>query len=115
MKLVSTALTKAETKKRDKNMSPVGVSGDSYPWGVSLDLDDDLLKKLGLDPKDFGVGGKVAGRFEAEVTDLGQHKRKGGVDSAMRLQIVRLGFESGAGDDLAKGIKAGLAEGKGKS
>lgn len=111
-KLVSVAYTKAELKEqRNGGVSIPAGEQESYPWGLRLAMEDALLKKLGISPKDFEVGGTVSGRFEAKVASLGQRETQGKPRSELSLQIVKLGLDPDGGEELDKGIKAGLKDG----
>lgn len=72
----------------------------TYPWGLSLSLDEDALKKLGIDAGDLpGVGEMVHFCAMAKVTSASESEREGTDGSKetcrrVELQITHLGLEN---------------------
>ena len=57
--MVSMAYTTAELKERKKEYSPADISNEpKYPYGLELNLNDQIIKKLGMKSEDFR-GGKI--------------------------------------------------------
>jgi len=77
----------AELKKRNKLDVPM-VGGDqaSYPWGLTITLDKEVLGKLGKDVQDFKMGSSLTITAKAEVVSLSEEENR----SEVRLQITDL-------------------------
>jgi hypothetical protein len=93
-KLVSLAYTPAELKaQRTRNKACGPIDGQSkYPYGFSLRLDNDIIKKLGFD-FDTKIGGKVSFRCSAEVTDKSERETTSGTKRNIELQITAVAFD----------------------
>lgn len=92
MALKDLALSAAEAKK--DMIGYASVEGDvdnmpKYPWGTSLDLDDDTLGKLGL-AKLPEVGEEVAITAVAKVTRISANEDQGGMRKCLGLQITSM-------------------------
>lgn len=95
-KLVSMKLSKTDA---DAKMAPSSMATDrpAYPWGLSVNLDDDCLEKLGIDIADLKVGGKMSLIAQVEVTSLSSNQSKGSAASqSVGLQITDMCLEDGA-------------------
>ena len=89
-KLVSMKISKAEREKMNKPMALVGDAGPAYPWGLSVNLDQDSLEKLDLDANDLKVGKTLTLIATVEVTNLSSNESKdGGSNQSVGLQILR--------------------------
>lgn len=89
-KLVDLAYTKAELAEEKKEMA-VGPSGqpDPYPWGLSIRMELETLKKLGLDNPLPQVGGELHMLVIAKVTSVNHSAREGqDEDCCVGLQIT---------------------------
>lgn len=86
----SMKLTPKEAKAEASYESP--DKAPEYPYGLSICLDEEALKKLGM--KDLpDVGGRM--RLEALVTvcSKSQYENQGGADSNLSLQITDMELE----------------------
>lgn len=95
-KLVSMRIS---AKDRDAKNSPAEMASESpaYPWGLSINLDTDALKKLGYKAGDFKVGAKMAIIANVEVSSVSSNETRGAGDSSsVGLQIVELCVEDDA-------------------
>jgi len=111
-KLVDMAYTAKEKKERNKKMDMcVPSNGPDYPYGMTLHLEDEHLKKLGMD-KLPDVGGMLTLEARVEVISVSQNsdKRNNG-NRRVELQIQRLGLEKGAGS-MVDAIDDALAKAK---
>ena len=98
MKLVDMKSTAAEKKERNKECYPtVAGGGDDYPYGLTLNLDNDQLKKLGVDnlPK---AGETMTLNAKCKVISIRQSDRDGGkAERSMEIQLQKIGLTRGAG------------------
>lgn len=88
--------TRAEIKEAQSPMA----SQPEYPWGLSITLDDDSLKKLQVDELPV-VGGRITIVAVARVTSVNSRSDEGGEDSrcvTLQIEKMRLGGD-GDGDD----------------
>lgn len=96
-KLVNMKMSKAETEKVTEASAPA-VESPRYPWGLSLNLDDEILGKLGIkDLPDVDKGMMLAARVtvtRASSTAMAGDKKR----RSLELQITDLGL----GDEPAK-------------
>lgn len=89
MALVSVKLTAADKKaQKDKWSEP--YEGDDFPYGLTIDLDDRMVRKLGLNLKDFPLDAKVEVTATAYVKSTSENKRNGKEERSMCLQIEAL-------------------------
>ncbi|MBP8231741.1 MAG: hypothetical protein KAY22_05505 [Rhizorhabdus sp.] len=92
--------------KASKEGTAKPVQADSYGYGLTLNLDDEQMTKLGLDmPK---VGAKFAIEAMAVVTHASQSADNGGKTRAVTLQLRKLGFEKFKGsmrDAVEEGVE----------
>lgn len=91
--LRSMKLTKAEAKKRYSPLPSSRPKGDQYPWGLSISLDAEAMKKLGLKsaPK---VGTVMKLTAKVKVQSRGEHEsEEGGESRDCSLQITDLAVE----------------------
>lgn len=88
--LVSMALSAAEAKAETTMAEPL----PKYPWGLQLDLNDDVLEKLGL--KDLpAVGAVLLLRAKVEVVSTSESERQGGALSrCLGLQVTDLQLDA---------------------
>lgn len=96
MGLKSVAYTKAELKERNSpGKACVPYEGEKYPYGLRLDLNGDVMKKLGLSslPK---TGKEVTITARAKVVSTRISDREGGkAEQTMELQIIALDIDPG--------------------
>lgn len=85
MKLVSMKLDKAEQKKE----ADIAYDPPEYPWGLSVELNDDALDKLGItDLPDVGDTMTLTARVC--VTTVSSNATESGESRRMSLQIEAL-------------------------
>lgn len=102
MKMTSMANTPEEVKKDMAQMAPMPAStysGPKYPYGLCVSLDDDSLKKLGLDGELPAVGEIIHFEAIARVTSASENEREtteGATEKCCRveLQITDMGVAS---------------------
>ena len=99
-KMVSMAKTPEEVQQDMADMpavAPAGkISGPKYPYGLCLSLDDESLKKLGLDGDLPEVGEVLQFSAIARVTSASMNERENGVGASdmccrVELQITDMG------------------------
>lgn len=84
-------------KKDERPVEPMEDSPD-YPWGLNLNLDQDTLDKLDLDPTDFEVGEELPLVGVVKVTSISKHDSEvGGPGSSVGLVVTKL--ERAASDE----------------
>lgn len=83
---------KSTKKDRSDNVACCGqVDQPEYPWGLTINLENESIEKLGVNFKRFPVGRKVKLVCEAEVVSASMESMKDGKDSkSIRLQIVSM-------------------------
>lgn len=95
-KLVSVKISKAEATKHSEP-STLATEGPRYPWGLSINLDEDTLETLDLDIDDFKVGGTMTLIAKVEVTGVSSSEtQSSGANENVSLQITDLCLEDGA-------------------
>lgn len=100
MALKSLAFTKAEQKERNSPSKCMPYEGEKYPWGMRLDLNGDVMKKLDVKtlPK---TGSEVTITATAKVVSTSVNDREGGkAEKRMELQITAL--DLGMDDESAE-------------
>lgn len=87
---------KAETVEASENEAP------SYPWGLSIHLDEETMAKLGLEKIDVGTIVQLGAK--AKVVGYSEREYEGGSHKCLDLQITDLGIDAPGADssDLAK-------------
>lgn len=90
--------TAAELKARKTEMKSPGLisNEESYPYGLTLRLDNETLKKLGMKslPK---VGASLTISGKAEVKSVRSSERQGGKDDReVELQVTDLYLNGGS-------------------
>ena len=86
-----TKLVSMKNNKKDKKSNGVQMSGysEDYPYGLTVDLDDDSLTKLGMD-KLPAVGKTVKVLASAEVKHVSESADKQGKNRNLSLQITKM-------------------------
>lgn len=104
-KMVDLARTGDEIKQETAQAcpAPAKISAPVYPYGCCISLDDEVLKKLGLDGDLPEVGDEIHFCCEARVTSASQNEcetpdGKKDVRQRVELQICRM---SAPGQDPA--------------
>jgi len=71
-KLVDLARTKAEKKAESDRWNSIETASEDrpdYPYGLTLSLDYETVKKMGLSERDFDAGQPVTITAEAMITE----------------------------------------------
>lgn len=78
-------------KKKIKNgCQPVAVTS-GYPYGLKLNLENEQIKKLGLDIEDLKIGQKVMVIGEAEISNISSYTESDGRKNlSIGLQIMKM-------------------------
>lgn len=85
---------KRTAKERKKNSEPMKISGDDYPYGLTVHLDHEALEKLGIKnlPK---AGGKVMLHAHAHVKSTEDRTEDGGKRRrSMSLELRKMALEA---------------------
>lgn len=112
MQLVNLANSPEEAKEQGSMCAPEG-GGPKYPYGLCLDLNDDTLKKLGIDPLP-PVGTVVHITAMAKVKNVSEYENEEGAERCLGLQITDMSVTPGpaqqterrSSDDIAKSLYA---------
>lgn len=105
MKLIDMKRTAAELKSKNEP-SYIG-SREPYPYGLSLSLDADMLKKLGItDLPDAGAEYHI--KAIGKVTSVSQNASEKDKSSNVSLQITSLAVSSEGCDDNESKESAGV-------
>jgi len=104
---------KKSPKKAKSDMMPDKITEyDKYPYGLSISLNYDSLKKLGYKAEDFKVGGEIMLQATAKVERLSMSESMGNhMDENVSMQITDIYLEMGKGKkktmkDAMKGKKS---------
>lgn len=92
MKLSDMKVTKKERKDKAETCSPC-MDEQTYPYGLTIRLDNASLEKLGMDslPK---VGAKMKVMAMGVITSVSSHESKNRDDRNVEIQIQQLGVEN---------------------
>lgn len=104
-KLTSMKTTPAEMKARQEKYSgsSIATDGPSYPYGLSISLDDESLEKLEVDVTDLAVGSTMVVVAKVKVSSVSSNQSDGGPSrQSVSLQITEMCLEP-------EGAKAGDA------
>jgi len=85
------ALTNMKLSKQEAKAEATIDEGErpAYPYGLSISLDDDSMKKLKIGGDDLEVGDKVTITAKAQVTSKsGYESLLGGSDNSLCFQIT---------------------------
>ncbi len=109
MALVDMKRTPAEKKAEKAKYDSIGpASGDDYPYGLHINLDHEMLSKLGID-KLPAVGDKMHLHAHAHVTEVSEESREGGKKRrSLRLQMRKMQVEPATKPSAAEGAKAAM-------
>jgi len=96
--MVSMKISKAEREKRYKSLETSAVvDAPIYPWGLSLNLDEEALEKLGIDTlPEVGKPLLLMARVDVTSVSENKHTSEGGESRESRsvgLQITDLCLE----------------------
>jgi hypothetical protein len=87
-KLVSMKVDRSSAEEKTEAAS-MAVDQPAYPYGLSINLDEDGLEKLGLSADDLKVGDTKMLIAKVEVTSVSSNETKGGGKSeSVCLQIT---------------------------
>ncbi len=109
-KLVSMARTKAELKAREKRNTayPTSIGGENpYPYGLTIRLEAESLKKLGAKIGDYAIGDTVRIVCECEVSELRQNNTKTNSEACVEVQLEKMALEDRG---MSGALDAGIAE-----
>jgi hypothetical protein len=98
MKLVSMKLDKSEQKKESE---PLAYEKPLYPWGLSIELNDDALSKLGI-KKLPDVDERMTLTARVCITSVSARANADGEAKSMSLQIEALALSDVVDDDEQK-------------
>lgn len=93
MTMIDMKMSPEEAKEQTE---PSALTAPKYPYGLSICLDDESLKKLGLTALPV-VGSKVSFNAVAEVCSTSQYQDQSGeAETSLSLQITGMEIISGA-------------------
>lgn len=93
MKLASLELTKAE-RKQEAESTGLAAERPLYPYGTSMYLSDEALKKLGItEIPDVGTVLNITG--VAKVTGTSEREYEGGSHRTLDIQFTEMACEEG--------------------
>lgn len=100
------AYTAKEKKERNSPTEAAKYDGPDYPYGLTLRLEDEHLKKLGISslPK---VGTSMAIEATCKVTSVSSNEsERGSSRRCIELQIQKLGLDNDSDDDSMESAMA---------
>lgn len=75
-------------------------SGPKYPWGLSLSLETETLKRLGKSVTDFKVGTEVPIMVMAKVTSISMSENaEGGKNESVGLIAAQMDFNDAMSEE----------------
>lgn len=89
MALTDMKFSKSEAKEHNKPME-VSSSKREYPYGLSITLEKESLKKLKLNLVDFNIGDTVMVVAQTKVTSISQSNDYDSEDKTISLQIQKM-------------------------
>ena len=98
MKMISMKKAPKPKNKLRSNMVAEEPYGDEnkYPYGLEINLEDESIKKLGIDMQNTRAGDTVTIVCEADVTHLSQRERmtkgKSKTSDSISLQITDMAY-----------------------
>lgn len=106
MKLVSMKTTPAEAKKEADEWAGKATTQPEYPYGLTICLDDDMLKKLGIAGMP-AVGTPMTLTAKVEVCSASQYSTVGkDTEQNVSLQITDMSLEGDSGPSVADRLYA---------
>jgi hypothetical protein len=103
----------AREKKEDMPMPAAKYRGPDYPYELRITLDEDALKKLGLDASKINVGDKLEVMGVGEVQSVSQNKHANNYGDGKRRETERVEIQlkkihvCEPGDMRKMGVKMG--------
>jgi hypothetical protein len=110
MALKSMALTPDEAKEEmGCCASPDSADDDApkYPYGLTLNLDDEVLAKLGITTPPT-VGTRMMVTAMVNVTSTSQYATQSGTDASVNLQITDMDLTGAPASDQAQRMYPGM-------
>lgn len=90
MALKDMALSKAEAKETlTEYCTPDAGEAPKYPWGLSLDLNNQVLEKLGITSLPT-VGSEMTLTATVKVTRISAYEEQDGAEQCLGLQITAM-------------------------
>lgn len=82
------------TKTESNNDSPLAEDDRKYPYGLSLSLDEDALKKLGITELP-AVGKSLTLHAKVKVESVSESEYESGASKNLGLQITHMELDAG--------------------
>jgi co-chaperonin GroES (HSP10) len=104
-KMVSLQMSKQEAKKDMGLARPSKEAADlpRYPYGTTLRLDTETLKKLGIDLADYPLDAECDIVAKGTVVDVSQSQRQGGEPrKSLEIQITDMSISESASSKKKK-------------
>ncbi|UCE51995.1 MAG: hypothetical protein JSV31_22450 [Desulfobacterales bacterium] len=97
MKLVSLKRTPKQKKRLRAKDRAVLASEPSYPWGLEINIENETVKKLGIDVENTNAGDAVNLVCKAKITSVSSRKNleTGGsprTNESISLQITDMAY-----------------------
>jgi hypothetical protein len=86
METLLTSLEMSDRERKDETGGPNETQGPLYPWGLTLRLEDKVIKKLGLG--DAKVGDTVGMVCRCSVVSKSECDGQDGAHRSLELQIT---------------------------
>lgn len=90
MDLIDVKRTEADKKAEREKWEGSPISGDDYPYGLCLHLDNETIAKLGLTEADFDTGQPVAVIGSGMITSESINSINGKKHRSMTIQLQKL-------------------------
>lgn len=100
-KIVDMARTAAEKKAAEERYKVGPSEGEEYPYGLTLNLGTDELKKLGFDDLP-PVGAECYFYIACKVTRVQASADEGSETKGVELQITKMGLEEPPAEEEAE-------------
>lgn len=82
--------------KKMNSVKQLEMPKEEYPYGTKVDLNSDVLKRLGIDLDDYSIGDKITVDAVAEVVSMSSSDSVYGEPSKrMELQIKEMELKPG--------------------
>jgi hypothetical protein len=96
------------SKKEAKGEFAMEANSNRFPHGLSINLDNDTMKKLGMEMPDVGEQMIIVG--VGPVTHASEHRRQNGVQRSVTIQLETM--EVGELDDKSalKAVSAAVKD-----
>lgn len=105
MNLIDVKRTKEDKKAEKERWSgDVVEEMDDYPYGLTVNLDDDTMSKLGLNDQDFDTGEPVMLVSEAIITEDRINTVNGKTRRSMSIQLRKIAITQGEKTDISKSL-----------